>query len=125
MSLIEELTIRRSDGTDIVIRKGDRVTWKNPLGIGGTEVSGKFVDAERDDVPGCRWISVACIDAEPSESIRALAGESAGFRASMPQCLLDGGQFVVVGEAFERAVYDGLLTLTPKTPEPNEEPKSC
>jgi hypothetical protein len=120
---IVEVTSDR--GGVVTIRKGDRITWKSPCGLGGAEVSGVFMGGEGHLRGDC----VFGIDAEPSESLRKLAGELAVSPDRLNDTLakifvgpraihksgLDGsgGVFVVIGEAFEQAMRNGNLTLDP------------
>lgn len=125
--MLTDIKVRNADDTEIVFVKGARITWKNPCGLGGTEVSGVFIGGSGSSMPGGYCVG---IEAEPSESLRKFAGELAvsldrlndtmskilGGKRAIHKSGLDGsgGQIVVTGEAFECAVRDGSLTLDEK-----------
>jgi hypothetical protein len=127
MNKRDTVTEWQSNGREVVFRSGCRVTWTNNiLGLGGATLSGVFVDAV--DIGHGEY--AACIDAEPSDSLRKLADQYRGSTvpnkwpikihgADWPDDYAgkgldgNGGKLVISREELSRAVYDGYLTLTP------------
>lgn len=89
---------------------GDRVLWRDPLGIGGVIIAAVILEAIT--FAGGE-LCVLALNVEPSEVLRAVAQwarESVIRPDNWPKHMFgDGGFIAVAGDEFRRAVYAGNI----------------
>lgn len=104
------ISVQLDNGDVVCFSKGDRLTWKNPCGIGGAEVSGVVIGTGVDSSGRCYCIG---IKTEPSESMRSIFEKInlpfGNFDMNTDK-LVNGGPLIAVFDVFERAVRDGNVT---------------
>lgn len=96
-------------GVDVEIGKGDQISWKNPVGLGGITATGEIQGIQVDEAGGPRAVAILVY---PSAELLALV-KDIGIPAKRitHRTGLDGngGLVLVTGEAFSAAVYRGEL----------------
>jgi len=121
---VDEVTLLAGEdgAATITIRRGDRIAWECPGGLGGCTMYGTVAGLQVDDGN----LSVIGIDAEPSDALRAVAAE---IRASFgkhgwersgffPALAGEGGLAIFTGDVAIYAARDGKLRLAPLEAKP-------
>lgn len=110
------ITTPDETGRDRTFTVGDRITWKNPGGVGGAEVSGTI-----EDISGT-FVRVAADPSATLQSAHALAG-FIPFGYALPlgsgpfRCGMDGkgGTIMFLVDRFELDTRRGLVRRVGKT----------
>lgn len=93
---------------------GDRILWRNPLGIGGVTIAATIGHIM---VHGDDSLCALALRVEPSEPVRAVAEFAkeaghyeAGHYGEWPPAMLgDGGRTFVAGETFLHDIWNGQI----------------